>query len=203
MIQTFLRAKHWQLFLLVFGAPFLIQIILMTSVFASIATDANPDVLLLTVMKVYPFVMLLVTGVLFGWMWSVGAGLHEKVPEELRLNLNWFKFTILFPFSYLAILMIAIFAMFSLSEFSEQSLNPMVIFLIIPFHLITIVCMFYCFYHVARTMRTAELKKKLQFGDYAGEFFLIWFYPIGVWVLQPRINKLERGEEVASASDPE
>jgi hypothetical protein len=29
-----------------------------------------------------------------------------------------------------------------------------------------------------------------KFSDYSGEFFLIWFSPIGYWILQPRLNKL-------------
>jgi hypothetical protein len=33
----------------------------------------------------------------------------------------------------------------------------------------------------------------VKFKDFVGEFFLVWFFPIGVWILQPTINKLEDG----------
>jgi hypothetical protein len=27
-------------------------------------------------------------------------------------------------------------------------------------------------------------------NDYIGEFFLFWFFPIGIWFIQPRINNI-------------
>ena len=29
-----------------------------------------------------------------------------------------------------------------------------------------------------------------SFYDYAGAFFLLWFFPLGIWILQPRVNAL-------------
>jgi hypothetical protein len=51
-------------------------------------------------------------------------------------------------------------------------------------------CIFYCFYFTAKTFKTAELQKEVSFNDFVGEFFLVWFSPIGVWILQPKINQL-------------
>jgi len=58
--------------------------------------------------------------------------------------------------------------------------------------------MFYCLYFNAKALKTAELQKPLTFSDFAGEFFLLWFFPIGIWILQPRINKLFDPEAGAS-----
>lgn len=57
-------------------------------------------------------------------------------------------------------------------------------------HLFSMFCMLYVLYFVAKTFKTAELQKEVTFSDFAGEFFLIWFYPIGVWIIQPKINKI-------------
>jgi hypothetical protein len=54
-------------------------------------------------------------------------------------------------------------------------------------------CIFYCFYFTAKVLKTVELQKPVTFNDYAGEFFLIWFFPIGIWFIQPRINRLFNG----------
>jgi len=51
-------------------------------------------------------------------------------------------------------------------------------------------CIFYLMYKAAKTIKTAEVQKPVSFGDFAGEFFLLWFFPIGIWFLQPKINKL-------------
>ena len=42
----------------------------------------------------------------------------------------------------------------------------------------------------AKALKTVEWQKPVTFSDFAGEFFLIWFFPIGIWIIQPRINKL-------------
>jgi hypothetical protein len=57
-------------------------------------------------------------------------------------------------------------------------------------HLLSMVCIFLGLRFAAKTMKSVELGRMAKFGDYAGEFFLIWFSPIGVWFLQPRLNKL-------------
>lgn len=51
-------------------------------------------------------------------------------------------------------------------------------------------CAFYQYWFIAKTIKTAELQRDVKFSEYVGEFFLVWFYPIGVWILQPTINKL-------------
>jgi len=51
-------------------------------------------------------------------------------------------------------------------------------------------CMFYCLYFNAKALKAAEWQRPVTFSDFAGEFFMIWFFPVGIWILQPRINKL-------------
>jgi len=45
-------------------------------------------------------------------------------------------------------------------------------------------------YIIARTIKTAELQRATRFDDFKGKFFLIMFFPIGIWFIQPRINKI-------------
>ena len=42
----------------------------------------------------------------------------------------------------------------------------------------------------AKVNQSAELQKEVRFSDFAGEFFLIWLFPIGVWFVQPKVNKI-------------
>ncbi len=62
--------------------------------------------------------------------------------------------------------------------------------IIVPMHLFSMFCIFYSLYFVAKTFKTVELQRETAFSDFAGEFFLIWFYPIGIWIIQPKINKI-------------
>jgi hypothetical protein len=43
MINRFLKAKHWQLFLLTFGVPLISQIILMGSLISNFTVETNPN----------------------------------------------------------------------------------------------------------------------------------------------------------------
>ena len=52
-------------------------------------------------------------------------------------------------------------------------------------------------YFVAKTYKTVELQRQVSFSDFAGEFFMIWFYPIGIWIIQPKLNKIIENESAA------
>ena len=55
----------------------------------------------------------------------------------------------------------------------------------------------YIMYFLSKTLVSVEKKTIAVFRDYAGEFFLLWFFPIGLWILQPRIaGVLEKNEEI-------
>jgi len=54
--------------------------------------------------------------------------------------------------------------------------------------------MFFAYFYThsfpAKTLRSIETGQKASLGDYLGDFFLFLFLPIGIWFLQPRINKI-------------
>jgi hypothetical protein len=131
-MNLFLKAKHWQLFLLTFGIPILFQIILMSLIFSDLAHHQDP-LRIFTYFKFFPVMMLLYMGTL---------------------------------------------------------------------HLFAMFCIFYCIYFVAKTYKTAELQREVSFGDFVLEFFLVWFYPIGVWILQPKINQMIAKYEEQRNSNP-
>ncbi len=198
-MDKFLKAKHWQLFILIFGLPFIFYIFMMASVFSA-ATNGNAANIF-GAFKFFPILMLLVIGVQFGWFWSIGVGLQPKVPETVKMKVKKFRAFFFIPLAYILLLMCFLFYFFlSMDLVNPQSsglladgaytaiLIPLII--IIPLHLFSIFCIFYCLYFVAKTLKTVEMQKEVQFSDFVGEFFLIWFYPIGIWVIQPRINKL-------------
>jgi hypothetical protein len=39
-------------------------------------------------------------------------------------------------------------------------------------------------------IKSVELKRDVPFGDFTGEFFAFLFYPVGLWFVQPRLNKI-------------
>ncbi|WP_340065689.1 hypothetical protein [Ascidiimonas aurantiaca] len=192
MIKLFLRLKHWQLFLLLLGVPLLFQFYVMFALLWNLKTDPNPtNESVLNFFEVFPLVMILFTGVFFGWFWSIALGLKEKIPAEIKMKTTRFKIFFFIPLVYIVSLMIYLGNIFSGLQVDDAfEAGSWIVVVIVPLHLFSMFCMFHTMYFVAKTIKTAELQRKAGFGDFVVEFFLLWIYFIGIWIIQPRINKL-------------
>ena len=177
MIEKILKAKHWQIFIITFGLPFLIQIILM------LMTIIKDDPMM--IIRFFPIIMILYIGGYFGWFWSIAIGLQKVIPTEIQLKINRFKIFVLIPVFY-----IIFFLGFFMTSFHLGGPNPVILAIIVPLHLFSMFCIFYSMYFVAKIFKTVELQRNVTFSDFAGEFLMIWFLPIGIWILQPKINKM-------------
>lgn len=172
-----LTIKHWQLFLLLYGAPFFIEIIIMIGVASGNFNMA------------YAFVpcMLLYMGVFFGWFYTLGTNLNRLLPADAGLNLKRFKVFLFIPAIYIFVICIVIASVAFGIINNGGHVSPMVIIpivlLILPLHLFSMFCIFYCLYFNAKSLKSVELQRPVTFNDYAGEFFLIWFFPVGVWFI--------------------
>ena len=190
-MDIFLRAKHWQLFLLTFGIPFVFQIVFMVSIFSNIQHNQNPQNIF-EPFKYFIPVMVLFAGTLLGWQWSVATRLQKMIPTGLRMNVTTFKVFFFIPVVYM--LCIFVFMGYVFSGNLMETFNGPSVFVafavIFPVHIFSMFCLFYCLYFVSKTFKTAELQRPVSASDYLGEFFLIWFFPIGVWIIQPKINRM-------------
>jgi len=195
MTDRFLKAKHWQLFLLTFGIPMIFQLVLMGSVISNFSTHTAPNpTMIFDYVKFFPLIMIIFMAVFFGWFWSVAIGLQKKVPENVTMKVKKFKILFFFPLAYILIFMTWFLVVMSglLSTNPEPNFGLIGGFfaIILPLHFFSMFCIFYSLYFVAKTIKTVELQREVKFGDFVGEFFLIWLYPIGIWIIQPKINKM-------------
>jgi hypothetical protein len=195
LTDRFLRAKHWQLFLLTFGIPMIFQFIMMGTMFASIGSGNQPDqTTFINFFYFFPIMMVIFVGTFFGWFWAIATGLQNKIPSNVKMKTGKFKVFFFIPIAYMLLISITMgTAMSGMFEGGEEP-NVGVIFgsmaIILPLHFLSMFCIFYCLYFVSKTFKTVELQRETTFSDFAGEFFLIWFYPIGIWIVQPKINKM-------------
>ncbi len=201
MIDRFLKAKHWQLFTLMFGIPILFQTIMMSTMFSNIHSQANPDLTqVVNTIKIFPIIMILFMGVFFGWFWSIAIGLQRKVPTNIKMKTKKFKIFFFIPLFYMLCISLFIGGLINgiIQNGVENSSGVGIFGIILPLHLLSMFGMFYSMYFVAKTFKTVELQKEVSFGDFAGEFFMLWFYFIGVWILQPKINKMAKNENTTA-----
>jgi len=178
-MRQFLRFKHWQLFLLLYIIPLILEIIIFSSI---TPFDKMFFILLASTVIIFSIVF-------FGWFYSVDLYLHKRLPETVQMNLKLFTVFLLIPALY--IFFVCVFVLRNSGTLSnENNPAPKLSGFLIPLHLFSIFCMFYCFYFIGKALKAVELQRPVTFSDFAGEFFLIWFLPIGIWILQPRINKI-------------
>ena len=199
--ERFLKAKHWQLFALMFGIPMVFQFVAMGAMIASVADGTPPaPAEMLNFFKFFPVLMFVLTATFFGWFWSIAIGLQDKIPANVKMKTKKFKIFFFVPIIYLPLfslgIVTAMSAMVGMAETGGQpniGLMGSIMAIIFPLHFFTMFCMFYTLYFVAKTFKTVELQREAAFSDFVGEFFMLWFYPIGIWIIQPKVNKMAEG----------
>jgi len=177
-MDIFLKGKAWQVFLLLVAVPFGFQAVLMSFLVSS--DSPNPELIL----KVMPVIMLVFMGIFLLWFWSLGVGINQRISTEFKPKSKLFKFSIIYSAIYALIFQ----AFFTLAANESNPGGAMVV--ILPMHLLGMFCMFYALYFVAKNIATFENEKTVKFSEFSGPFFLLWFFPIGIWLLQPRINRI-------------
>jgi hypothetical protein len=180
----FLSAEHWQIVLWLVVLPTLVEIAL-ASQMSSRRIWTWHDFGWATVAS---FVTMAVYMLLFvGWLGSMAYFFRSKTKPELQMNDRFFQFSLMYPPLYTLI-----FAPLLFTDVLESKQ------FIIPLHIVCMICIFYLLYFTAKSLVLMEKGEEATFYDSAGPFFLIWFFPIGIWVIQPRVNRLfasESGEE--------
>ena len=175
-MNVFLKMKHWQLFILLFGAKVLNWYLLIN------ATQEGSQPSLLVDTWVAMFMMLVVAS----WLWSIVTACLKVLPENLTESTSLVKVSLVYLIIYIAS-----------GVFIWEKYEAVWIIL----NLLAVVAALYTYDFTARQLVKLEQQKEVIFTEYAGSFVLLLFLPIGVWSIQPRVNKLlgtERNNETES-----
>jgi hypothetical protein len=167
-MRFILRLKHWQLFVLAIGLPILAD-------FFDVSKQQTWTIdMIIGVVSV---------STVFGWIWTIANELYKILPVGQHFKLWGFRTAFLLALTLLVFLFWA-----TENEMIMASDN----FLILLFVGVSIYLglMIYAVLFAAKTLKTIELGRPAKIDEYAGEAFLIWMFPLGVWFVQPRLNKL-------------
>lgn len=172
-MNLFLKIPHWGLFLLL--------LVLLVLGFPFVLFGPFLGVRVLISLVYFEF-LFLPSAIVIGWFFSMGKmlyNLHDSAGRE-KTSYKLFRFNILFIFSYLVLFYVSAFVIMD-----ENLLHSPII---LPLHLYAVYALFYGGYFVSRNLATAE-NKGSGIGDYIGYLLLLVFFPIGMWVIQPKINR--------------
>ena len=123
-----------------------------------------------------PYGMYLPTVVLCCWLVFLGISVNRLVPSDYQFSNSWYIFRILFAGIYILII-----------DYYYGTRIPKSVY---PFHIVASLFIFSSIWTSAKAIVLAETKKIQTFDRYIGTFFLLWFFPIGIWFVQPRLNRL-------------
>jgi hypothetical protein len=175
-VEFFLRAKHWQIFVLTWGVYGAGQIIL-----SAVAPSGSLSWRNWAFLWTFEVIILLFVVGYIGWFWSMGHFLDATVKASLRLNVTLFRVAVVYVTAYLLV---------ALPLFLLLDDNPNVEALVISLHLFAVFCFLYLPYFVSKNLAMRNKGKPVTFEGYSLYLFLLVVSFLGVWTIQPRINQL-------------
>ena len=182
-MKIFLKLKHWQMFCLFFVIPVLFF------QFAGTLNHMDED----NTMNIirYIFYVILIFAFFIGWLYNMGTTLYKKIPSSYIIRLYKLKIAIIFPVCYMIFwFFVSTFNQSFTSRYTGdyKELALTLIFLTYAFIVIVV-------YQAARILTSAENKRIAKFTESLENFFLICLFPIGIWFIQPKVNKLSSEED--------
>lgn len=179
-----LELKNWQLFWIWIGPQ------LLWGIFSTLLLPGTGYAYFGLTLLLFILSFLVFMGILMQWFYKMGTVLHGYLPTGISMPVNRFRFFMTFAVGYMVYIVLSICSGV-LSVYSEAE-NPSSLStgLLIGAHLSAMFCLFYSIYFNAKILKTVELKRAVTFRDFRTDFFRIWFFPIGIWNIQPRLNKI-------------
>ena len=183
-MKKILLLKHWQLFLLFYFIPAILQILLL----GEIMDSEKPKNLIALASEAGTLVYLF-------WIYSMAVYLF-RIKQE-KLNIKKFKIS----FFFLTVYFIFFIALISFVKIGDLFESAWAIGFVI-LHLAGIYCYLYCAYFNAKLLNSTG-QNKVRMNEILGDIFLILFFPLGVWFIQPRLNKIVRSQDSATSLQKE
>ncbi len=157
-----LKLKHWQIFLLLFFSAFITN-------FTWVGYELLNALLNLLGVLLYMF-----------WYFVIGLELSDELPRKVELPKTLFIIN-----GFVLIISAIVLSMFFGGSFES---NGLIAFIWIAY---LMYAMIQFFFYPGKALKSIELKREAGVGEYYGYLLLMIFWPIGIWWIQPKLNKLE------------
>jgi hypothetical protein len=114
--------------------------------------------------------------ILMFWLYIVGNSLKEKILTFKKINLTWYNTSLLYSIAYII--------------FMELVYKNNIPKILIPFHIVATACIIGAFFYTSKLLVLCEENQPVKVNRCIGTFLLFWFFPIGIWFIHPRIQKV-------------
>jgi uncharacterized membrane protein len=167
MVEKVLSAKPLTIFFLTFGIVFLNNLLF------------QPTQAIFKIISLIHIIFLPI------WLWSIAIGLQRFIVKNHQMDTLKFK-RIFFILVVIGLYTVLFEPNLKMNAFDDRGMFGTMMSLF----LLELLCGLYLISFTAKTIKTVELQRTLKFSDYMIEFFLIVFYPFGIWKIQPRVKKI-------------
>lgn len=124
-----------------------------------------------------------------GWIYSIGTTAHDKLSKAHQISKTYFDISFASIVLYFSVTTILFDGGYSINqdnidEFGSYGPLLMIGTFYMMFNLM------YMFYFSAKMLRSTVENKLVTFNSSFGYFFGFWFFPIGIWFIQPKAQQL-------------
>lgn len=173
---TILKAKAWQLFILISIVISLLYI----ATEISFETIDHSEYQFSFLWRFLPILIIEVI-IFYTWLWVLGSNIQSLLDLSEKRGMGFFNCGIIV--SVLYPLMYAIYIYYS---YSAKNDGEILFWLFFFGNLFVAIFPLYAFYIISKNLVSAERDSRSIFLTY---LLFLFYYPIGVWWIQPRINK--------------
>src|ERR1700686_2777966 len=149
----FLRARHWQIFLLLVGVGIVSSIWLVVAAATITPENFRRITSLLAGFTCINMLFLL------AWFWAMGSFLNSIVEPALRLGIGFFRFAFIYPIFYFPLFLV-------IASSHSRPIEPWWIPTVFALHFLGMFCLLYNLHFAAKTLVLAETRKPALFNDY-------------------------------------
>ncbi len=167
MIRYFLKLKSWELFLMAV-LPLILTYMLRFEYTATLIGS----------------LVFFVVIVVFSWLFSIGIWANQHLPQDRQKNLFLLALGFTIPLVYILLLILVYFPTLS-PESRPQPPGWM-----LPMHILSMIGIFYSVWFSARQYLALQREREVDTTRFSNIFFLMWVFPLGIWIIQPGVNQL-------------
>lgn len=168
-MDKLLRLRHWQIFIYLIIVP-------------AFFPDGDSEMY-----------YQIVWGLLFVlWIIKVDEELYNRLPDGVNLNFNFLLINFFISAAYLITIWLTVGG-YNITDENYQDYGWKV-WIYVPMHLYCFFSFFYAIRFTSKAIASIENNRNVDIGYYGTYMAGLFFFPIGIWWIQPKINKILRTE---------
>jgi Na+/proline symporter len=183
ILRYYLGLAPWELFVLLVVTPVVARVV------ADIPLEPEPGEP--PAPWWYQVFMVAWFAMLCGWFWAMGIGSNRCVREDIRPGSVVFNLAVSVP--VLALLAITM----SYGDMPQLEPPPSYVAVVGSTSLVALACVGYTIRFVAKNLWLAEKGRAVAFRHYGGTLFMLMFFPVALWFVQPRVREVCKQESSA------